>query len=202
MNEPGIGRVLVASLHQSIADILPTRLEFYENWLSPVGFREGNIGLAPLYAVLSFLRQEGDTYQTIMTRSGQYAADWTVEAMTPLERATVHAAPQWVRRRVVLRLARRMVRNTYQGGRAVSRLRRGVAQVEIRNSLFCVVRGGPSARPLCGYYAAAFARLLYLFHLHVETEILACRGTGESSYLVKVAFAKSQPDDGDRDALD
>ena len=30
MSEPRIGRVLVASLHQSIADLLPTRLEFYE----------------------------------------------------------------------------------------------------------------------------------------------------------------------------
>ena len=28
-----IGRVLIASLHQAIADVLPTRLGFYENWL-------------------------------------------------------------------------------------------------------------------------------------------------------------------------
>ena len=59
MREAGIGRVLVASLHQGIADILPTRLAFYENWLNAEGLREGTIGLAPLYAVLSFLRQEG-----------------------------------------------------------------------------------------------------------------------------------------------
>ena len=59
MREAGIGRVLVASLHQGIADILPTRLSFYENWLNAEGLREGTIGLAPLYAVLSFLRQEG-----------------------------------------------------------------------------------------------------------------------------------------------
>ena len=60
MSEAGIGRVLVASLHQSIADILPTRLSFYENWLNAEGLREGTIGLAALYAVLSFLRQEGE----------------------------------------------------------------------------------------------------------------------------------------------
>ena len=40
MTEAGIGRVLVASLHQGIADVLPTRLEFYENWLHPEGLRE------------------------------------------------------------------------------------------------------------------------------------------------------------------
>jgi len=57
MREAGIGRVLVASLHQGIADILPTRLAFYENWLNAEGLREGTIGLAPLYfsTVLTFM---------------------------------------------------------------------------------------------------------------------------------------------------
>ena len=75
MREAGIGRVLVASLHQGIADILPTRLAFYENWLNAEGLREGTIGLAPLFAVLSFLRTEGEaglwfSYQEVecMTR--------------------------------------------------------------------------------------------------------------------------------------
>jgi len=71
MREAGVGRVLVASLHQAIADILPTRLSFYENWLNAEGLREGTIGLAPLYAVLSFLRQEGDAYGLITTRAGE-----------------------------------------------------------------------------------------------------------------------------------
>ena len=52
--------MLVASLHQGISDLIPTRLEFYENWLNPTGMRDGRIGLAPLAAVLSFLRQEGE----------------------------------------------------------------------------------------------------------------------------------------------
>ena len=41
---------------------LPDRLEFYENWLTVPGLREGTIGLAPLSAVLSFLRLEGEAY--------------------------------------------------------------------------------------------------------------------------------------------
>ena len=41
MNEAGIGRLLVASLHQGIGDLLPTRLEFYEAWLNPSGLRDG-----------------------------------------------------------------------------------------------------------------------------------------------------------------
>ena len=71
MSEPRIGRVLVASLHQAIADVLPTRLEFYENWINVNGLREGTIGLAPLSAVLSFLRTEGAAYSSVTARAGR-----------------------------------------------------------------------------------------------------------------------------------
>src|SRR6059036_1071838 len=137
MREAGIGRVLVASLHQGIADILPTRLGFYENWLNTEGLREVTIGLAPLYAVLSFLRQEGDSYQMITTRAGEYAAEWTVQAMTPVQRAVVKSMPAWLRARMVLRLAQRVVQNTYRGSRAITRLRKGTARLDLRASIFC-----------------------------------------------------------------
>ena len=78
MSEAGIGRVLVASLHQAIADILPTRLGFYENWLNAEGLREGTIGLAPLSAVLSFLRSEGEAYALITARAGAYGPESVV----------------------------------------------------------------------------------------------------------------------------
>ena len=68
----------MASLHQGIADLLPMRLEFYEAWLHPSGLREGRIGLAPLAAVLSFLRLEGAPYHLIAARAGEYTAEWTV----------------------------------------------------------------------------------------------------------------------------
>src|SRR5215211_7349643 len=112
MREAGIGRVLVASLHQAIADIIPNRLAFYENWLNAEGLREGRIGLAPLYAVLSFLRQEGDIYRTITSRAGEYAAEWTVESMAPAQRTMVRATPPWMRRRILLRIATRLVRSS------------------------------------------------------------------------------------------
>src|SRR3954468_2338002 len=105
MREAGIGRVLVASLHQGIADILPTRLAFYENWLNAEGLREGTIGLAPLYAVLSFLRQEGDAYQLITTRAGEYAAEWTAQSMPAVQRGLIARSPTWMRNRLLLRLA-------------------------------------------------------------------------------------------------
>src|ERR1019366_5102076 len=108
MREASIGRVLVASLHQGIGDVLPTRLGFYEDWLNAEGLRDGTIGLAPLYAVLSFLRQEGDAYQTITTRAGEYAAEWTTQSMPPLQRAVIRAAPVWLRGRLLIGLGRRV----------------------------------------------------------------------------------------------
>src|SRR3954453_22341108 len=127
MREAGIGRVLVASLHQGIADILPTRLGFYENWLNAEGLREGTIGLAPLYAVLSFMRQEGEAYEMITTRAGEYAAEWTVQSMAPVHRTLLKSAPEWLRSRLLLRLSRQLVRETYRGSRALTRMRRGTA---------------------------------------------------------------------------
>jgi bacteriochlorophyll 4-vinyl reductase len=198
MREAGIGRVLVASLHQGIADILPTRLTFYENWLNAEGLREGTIGLAPLYAVLSFLRQEGEAYRLITTRAGEYAAEWTVQSMTPTQRTFLKALPVWLRSRVLLRLARRLVHECYSGSRAFARVRRGAASIDLRASVFCSVRE-PAPHALCGFYAAAFTRLLALFDIGARTEVVACRGTGEPTCVLRVALANGQPAGPSRD---
>src|SRR5947207_14383512 len=118
MIEAGIGRLLVASLHQGIADLLPTRLEFYESWLNPSGLRDGRIGLAPLAAVLSFLRQEGEPYRLIAGRAGEYTAEWTVADLPGFRRALIRAAPPGLRVHLVMRVARRMIRTTYNCNRA------------------------------------------------------------------------------------
>jgi bacteriochlorophyll 4-vinyl reductase len=191
VREEGIGRVLVASLHQGIADILPNRLGFYENWLNTEGLRDGTIGLAPFYAVLSFLRQEGDAYHIITSRAGEYAAEWTVESMAPLKRAMIRTAPAWLRGRLLVRLARQLVRNSYQGSRTIARVRGSTARIDVRASIFCSVRE-PVGHPLCGFYAAAFTRLLTLFNVRTRAEVLACRGTGEPACVVTMALTNGR----------
>src|SRR5512146_101820 len=109
MAEAGIGRILVASLHQGIADLLPSRLEFYENWLNPTGLRNGTIGLAPLLAVLSFLRREGEAYDLITDRAGEYAAEWTVAQMSPVRRWMIRRLPASVRAKAALKIVRRRI---------------------------------------------------------------------------------------------
>jgi hypothetical protein len=177
MSEPRIGRVLVASLHQAIADVLPNRLEFYENWLSVSGLREGTIGLAPLFAVLSFLRTEGTAYEQITARAGEYAAEWTVSDLAPLERRFIRALPASLRTRAALRTARALVRETYPGSRAIIRLKRGTASIDLRGSLFCEVRE-TSILPLCGFYASAIARVLQQFALRADARVTGCRAAG------------------------
>lgn len=177
MSEPRIGRVLVASLHQGIADVLPDRLEFYENWLNVNGLREGTIGLAPLSAVLSFLRAEGPAYGQITSTAGGYAAEWTVRNLPAMERRLISILPGPMRARAALRVARSLVRETYPGSRAIIRLRRNTASIDLRGSLFCEVRKA-SEEPLCGYYATAIAQVLRLFSIAADTEMLECRAAG------------------------
>jgi hypothetical protein len=177
MSEPRIGRVLVASLHQAIADLLPTRLEFYENWLNVSGLREGTIGLAPLSAVLSFLRSEGEAYDLITARAGVYAAEWTVSTISPFERRVVLALPIGLRARAGLRTSRGLVHATYPGSRAIVKLKRGTASIDLRGSLFCEVRQ-TSILPLCGFYASAIGRIMQLFAVDAQARVSECRAAG------------------------
>ena len=191
MNEAGIGRLLVASLHQGIADLLPTRLEFYEAWLNPSGLRDGRIGLAPLAAVLSFLRQEGEAYTLIAARAGEYTAEWTVADLPAFQRAVLRAAPPRLRLHLVMRLARLMIRNTYRGSRAIVRWRQGKGAVDIRGSIFCEVRDRVE-QPLCEFYASAIRRLMYLFSLDVEVGTEQCRATGGGQCLMTILIRPTE----------
>jgi hypothetical protein len=177
MSEPRIGRLLVASLHQSIADVLPDRLEFYENWLSPTGLREGRIGLAPLSAVLSFLRREGTAYDDVTVRAGRYAAEWTVRSAPATRQRLIRMLPARWRVRPALQVARDLVRTTYPGSRAIVRVTRGTASVDLRGSLFCEVREA-SALPLCGFYRAAIVEVLRAFGIVATAEVVECRASG------------------------
>ena len=192
MSEPRIGRFLVASLHQAIAEVLPDRLEFYENWLSVSGLREGTIGLAPLHAVLSFLRGEGEAYSQVVARAGEYAAEWTVNNLPALERRVLCTLPVRLRSRAALRTARLLIRATYPGSRAIVRVKKDSASVDLRGSLFCEVREA-SARPLCGFYAAAISRVLQKFSVPGEAHVDACRAASKGQGCLMSIVVRETP---------
>ena len=66
------------------------------------------------------------------------------------------------------------------------------ARVDLRASVFCTVRE-KVPYPLCGFYAAAFTRLLALFDIGASTEVVACRATGESTCVLNVSLVTGQP---------
>ena len=178
MSEPRIGRVLVASLHQAIADLLPTRLEFYENWLNVSGLRDGTIGLAPLSAVLSFLRTEGEAYALITARAGEYAAEWTVNSLPTFERRVIRALPAPLRLRAALRVARGA------GALDVSRLardRQGAAGHRVAST--CAARcSAKCAKPPCCRCAGSTRRpsraCCTCSALPADARVAECRAPG------------------------
>ena len=175
--------MLIASLHQGISDLIPTRLEFYENWLHATGMRDGRIGIAPLAAVLSFLRQEGEPYELVTGRAGEYAAQWMFDTLSPIRRSLIRSLPTRLRARVAMQITKRVIRRSYHGSRAVSTLRKGQGTITMRSSVFCSVRE-PFARPLCGYYAAALTRSLALVSVNGNVHVQSCQGAGAPACVI------------------
>jgi hypothetical protein len=192
MNEPGIARILVASLHQGISDLLPARLDFYENWLNPDGLRHGTIGLAPVLAVLSFLRQEGMPYQPVTRRAGEYAAEWTVASQSSARRAVVQSLPLWLRSRAVLRLAKRAISDMHAGQHVRLQVSGGQGTLDIQDSVFCGVRD-LAREPLCEFHAAAVERLLDLYAVPGEVRLDRCRAVGDPSCVITVTIHSRRP---------
>ena len=188
MVDAGIGRLLIASLHQGIADAAPTRLPFYESWLTPPGLAGVKIGLAPLHAALSFLRLEGrPAYDDVMSRAGRYSADWSLTEVSPMRRAVMRRCPTALRARWALGLSRKLVANTFRGSRAKVRVRRGVGILDIRASIFCEVREQAPV-PLCGYYVAAVQRFLEHCGIDATVQTQQCRASGAPACTLAVTI--------------
>ena len=193
-SDDGIGRLLVASLHQAIGDAMPMRLEYYEHWLGPMGLRDRRGGLAPLNAVLSFLRQEGQpVYDDIMTRAGRASAEWH-HLRRPAGAAAGPGAAAQPRRR-----ATRSGGGNAWCGRPSSRpapgssARRGRGEVEISGSVFCTLRD-PWPWPTCTYFASAIQRHLELCGSPAAVRIEACRAAGADPCRLAVDFTRGGAD--------
>lgn len=191
MTEVRIGRLLAACLHEAISEGIPERIDFYEYWLSSEGLRDGSIGLAPMTAVIGFLRTEGEAYDRVMRRAGQLAATWTVASLAPVRRRTIAWLPRGLRARAALRLAAGIVRQISSTSRASTRVRGQHARVEVTASLFCSVRDAQAA-PLCGFYMAVAVETLHLFDLGAVARIERCRAVQGATCLVAIDLANAE----------
>lgn len=196
MTEGHLGRLLPACLHQAIADVLPDRLEYYEEWLDPVGLRNGSIGLAPLSAVTGFLRIEGASYDAVMSRAGALAAAWSLETVSTSMRRVGAALPAGLRTRFALRIVRRIVRDVLSSSSATSQIARGRATLTVDASAFCTVRDR-SASPLCGFYRALTIEVLRLFHIPAQADIQTCQAvSGQKQCVIAVELgARAKADE-------
>jgi hypothetical protein len=181
MVDAGIGRLLIASLHQGIADVSPTRLDFYENWLSPTGLRDGRMGLAPLGAVLSFLhREEPPADRVIAAHAGACAADWSYDGLSGLRKGLIRRLPLPLRTRAALGLGRALVVETISRSKVVVTMGAGQGSIEIRSPLFEYLRES-SSLPMRRYYAAAYTQCLHLCDVEgvvdVDESAAGCRLT-------------------------
>lgn len=186
MSEARINRLLAAALHQAIADLLPSRLDFYESYLRPRGWREDAVSLAPITAVLSFLRHEdADTYDDVMVRAATYASDWWMARQPWHVRVAARVLPARLRLRQVGALARRHFESSYRGTKVRTRVRRRRLEVEIRGSIFCSSRDH-LALPRCRYYLAFIEALLAGDPRISSGTIVSCRGRGADVCVVAV----------------
>ena len=171
MVDAGIGRLLISSLHQGIADISPNRLELYENWLSPAGMRDGRIGLAPLGAVLSFLhREESPANEQIVVRAGRYAAEWTFQDLSGLRRWYLRRLPTTMRTRAALAIGKRLVIATVRQSKVKTQFEGTSAGIDINSALFDQLRD-PATIPMRAFYASAIDRVLALCAVDAEVVV-------------------------------
>jgi hypothetical protein len=190
MTEARIGRLLGACLHQAIFDVLPDRLEFYEHFLRPDGLREGTIGLAPMTAVVGFLRTEGAAYDPVMARAGHLAAEWTVASLPAVRRRAIAWLPRGLRVRAALRVARALVRDVYATSRASTLVHRNQARVEVTSSLFCEVREVHAA-PLCGFYLALIVETLRQFDVGAHGRLEQCHAVSGGPCVVTLELLEA-----------
>jgi hypothetical protein len=180
MVDAGIGRLLISSLHQGIAEVTPSRLEFYENWLSPAGMRDGRMGLAPLGAVLSFVhREEAPANEQIVARAGRHAADWTFDGISGLRRWIILRLPIELRVRAAVGLGKRLVFGTVRRSTVKARFAKLTVEVDIQSALFEQLRD-PASIPMRAFYASAMGRILEHCGLDAEVGVTTDRPGGWS----------------------
>jgi hypothetical protein len=179
MSEARIDRLLGAALHQAIADLLPMRLDFYESYLRPRGWREDAVNLAPVTAVLSFLRhEEPGTYDAVMVRAAGYASEWWMARQSWHVRHGRRLWPAWMRLRQAGRLAKQHFEHAYRGTKVRVRVSGRRLDLEIRGSIFCNSRDHTSD-PHCDD------------PLPRTVAIAACRALGGEHCLITVEYPET-----------
>ena len=183
-NVATVKRVLLASLHQGIGEVLPSRLGFYERWLNP-STPDASLGVASFMAMLTFLQQEGEAFDLISSRAGHHAALRAFQELPPFRRACLRMLPRRIRARRAVGLLTRILPSLYPETRVDVTRRRSTVFVGIDGSPFCAVRGS-AASASCSFYVNTIAAFLELFNLRPSVRVRGCQSMGMRSCLLMV----------------
>jgi hypothetical protein len=108
-----------------------------------------------------------------MTRAGELAAAWTLDALPQYRRRAIALLPRTWRARGALRVASGIVREVYSATRTSTTVSRAGARFDVTESLFCTVRERQTL-PLCGFYQAVVSETLAGFGLRAVAQIASC----------------------------
>jgi len=115
-----------------------------------------------------------------------------VEETSAFYLRTVARLPLALRLRAAMGLAARVNRRGFSATRTVVKVRRGVARVEVRDSIFCQVR---ETQPyaLCGFHSALVGQVLSRFSLPARVTIDSCRAKGADACVMTVTMSTAGP---------
>jgi hypothetical protein len=91
--------------------------------------------------------------------------------------------PTWLRHRAALRLAAEAAQSISRASRVSARVRRGMARLEVKASVFCSVRG-VQATPLCGFYSALIVRTLAHCGVPAVVRVESCHAMNAPSCVL------------------
>ena len=181
MKEDLVERLFLASLRQALEDIAPEQLEVFLEWFDPAD-RRPRFHIAPVMGAVSYLRRDRALYRRVMEQAGRYAADWSYEHLSPVERKFWGSMPRAGRDRAVRRLLRAGLKNIHRDGELEARREGSKLVVTVSNSIFCRTVSGNG--PVCVYYGSLFTGLMeraaLRWSLVVES---SCGGQGRPECL-------------------
>lgn len=184
LNDEAVGRVLLASLHQAIGEVLPARLEFYEQWLQPPDHPDESLRIAPFEAMLNALQHEDDS-ENVIARAGQYAAIRSYERLGALRRACLRILPRRIRARKAVGLVVEILPTFVPEARIDVTRRGSTTFIGIDGSPFCTPTGRTS-RPSCHFYSNVVITFVQLFKLSPSVRVSRCRVSGTPGCLLTV----------------
>jgi hypothetical protein len=183
-------RIFLASLRQSIGDVLPDRINVYEPALTPARLGQPGEAAAAVAAVFESLQDEGVPVDIVTRRAGEYAAARSYDELCASARGLLRVLPYRMRARLGSRLVERMLSQLGTETAVVTR-RGSTVLVDLQGSHFFSGRAaGPEAS--CAFYGSAIETFFGLCRVDAAVRPGKNRAPRENGCLLLVMTDKAR----------